>query len=312
MEIVDIAIIGAGPAGLAAGLYASRARARTVIFETGLPGGQIVTTDWIENYPGQPDGMPGSELGELMQKQAESFGAEVRSFAIVEGIEPRGEDFVMTVDGKPVGAKSVILATGAVPRKLHVPGEAEYTGRGVSWCAVCDGALYRDKTVAVVGGGDAAVEEAMFLARFASRVHLIHRRGELRATRCIAEKVHTNDKVEFHWSRTVKEIQGADGKVSGLLLESTVGESDEVLPLDGVFIYVGIVPKSDLVKELCDLDERGFVVVDTANMTSLPGLFAAGDVTNDTLKQAITAAAQGATAAYNAFMHSADRVCALA
>jgi thioredoxin reductase (NADPH) len=312
MEIVDIAIIGAGPAGLAAGLYASRARARTVIFETGLPGGQVVTTDWIENYPGQPQGMPGAELGELMQKQAESFGAEVRTFAIVESIEPRGEDFVVTVDGEPVGAKSVILATGAVPRKLHVPGEADYTGRGVSWCAVCDGALYREKTVAVVGGGDAAVEEALFLTRFASRVHLIHRRDELRATKCIAEKAFANDKVGFQWSRTVKEIQGADGKVSGLLLESTAGEDDEVLRVDGVFIYVGIIPKSDLVADLCELDERRFVIVDRANMTSLPGLFAAGDVTDDTLKQAITAAAQGATAAYNAFMHSSDRICSLA
>jgi thioredoxin reductase (NADPH) len=312
MEIVDIAIIGAGPAGLAAGLYASRARASTVIFECGLPGGQVVTTDWIENYPGQPDGMPGAELGELMQKQAESFGAEVRTFAIVEGIEPKGEDFVVTVDGEPVGAKSVILATGAVPSKLHVPGEAEYTGHGVSWCAVCDGALYRDKTVAVVGGGDAAVEEAVFLTRFASRVHLIHRRDELRATKCVAEKAFASDKVEFCWSRTVKEIQGADGKVSGLLLESTKGEEDEILHVDGVFIYVGTIPKSDLVKDLCDLDAQGFVVVDTANMTSLPGLFAAGDVTNDTLKQAITAAAQGATAAYNAFMHSSDRICSLA
>ncbi len=311
MEIVDIAIIGGGPAGLAAGLYASRARARTLVLETGLPGGQVVTTDWIENYPGHPEGMAGAELGELMRKQAEKFGCEIRTFAVVESIEPRGEDFVVTVDGEQVGAKAVILATGAVPRKLHVPGEAEYTGRGVSWCAVCDGALYREKTVAVIGGGDAAVEEAGFLTRFVDKVHLVHRRDELRATKCIAEKAFDNDKIDLVWNRTVKEIQGEGGKVSGVLLESTSGEDDLLLPVDGVFIYVGILPKSDLVKDLCDLDERGFVKVDVANMTSLPGLYAAGDVTNDTLKQAITAAAQGATAAYNAFMHSADRVCAL-
>ncbi len=312
MEIVDIVIIGGGPAGLAAGLYASRARAKTLVLETGLPGGQIVTTDWIENYPGHPDGMSGAELGELMRKQAEQFGAEIRTFAVVEKVEAHGEDFVVTVDGEPIGTKSVILATGAVPSKLHVPGEAEYTGRGVSWCAVCDGALYREKTVAVIGGGDAAVEEAAFLTRFVEKVYLVHRRDELRATKCIAEKAFANDKIELVLSRTVKEIQGEGGKVSGLVLESTKGEDDKLLPVDGVFIYVGILPKSDLVKDLCELDERGFVKVDVANMTSLPGLYAAGDVTNDTLKQAITAAAQGATAAYNAFMHSADRVCSLA
>jgi thioredoxin reductase (NADPH) len=311
MEIVDIVIIGGGPAGLAAGLYASRARAKTIVLESGLPGGQIITTDWIENYPGQPEGMTGQALGELMQKQAESFGAEVRGFSIVGSIEPRGVDFVVTVDGEPIGCKSVILATGAVPMHLHVPGEAEYTGRGVSWCAVCDGALYRDKTVAVVGGGDAAVEEAIFLTRFVDKVHLIHRRGELRATKCIAERAFANDKIEFRWSRTVKEITGDGSRVGSLILESTVGEPDLELPVDGVFIYVGVQPKSDLVKGLVDLDERAFVIVDVSNMTSLPGLFAAGDVTNDTLKQVVTAAAQGATAAYSAFMHSADRICSL-
>lgn len=312
MEIADIVIIGGGPAGLAAGLYASRARARTVVLETGLPGGQIVTTDWVENYPGHPQGMSGAELGELMLKQAEAFGAEVRTFATVEGIEPRGVDFVVSADGAEIGCKSVILATGAVPRKLNVPGEAEYTGRGVSWCAVCDGALYRDKTVAVIGGGDAAVEEALFLTRFVDKVHLVHRRDELRATQCIAERAVANDKIEFVWNRTVKEIAGDGTKVGALVLASTTGEPDMELPVDGAFIYIGIDPKSDLVKDICDLDEQGFIVVDVANMTSLPGLFAAGDVTNDTLKQVVTAAAQGATAAYNAFMHSADRICTLA
>jgi thioredoxin reductase (NADPH) len=311
MEIVDIAIVGGGPAGLAAALYASRARARTVVLEGGLPGGQIVTTDWIENYPGLPEGMAGTQLAEYMQKQAESFGAEIRTFGIVESIEPRGEDFVLSMDGEQLGTKTVILATGAIPKRLHVPGEAEYTGRGVSWCAVCDGALYRDKTVAVVGGGDAAVEEAIFLTRFVERVHLVHRRDELRATQCIAERGFDNDKITFEWNRTVKEIRGDGTRVGGLVLESTTGEPDTMLPVDGVFIYVGIDAKSDLVRDLCDLDQRGFVVVDGANMSSLPGLFAAGDVTNDTLKQVVTAAAQGATAAFNAFAHGAGRVCQL-
>jgi thioredoxin reductase (NADPH) len=205
----------------------------------------------------------------------------------------------------------VILATGAVPKRLSVPGEAEYTGRGVSWCAVCDGPLYRGKTVAIVGGGDAAIEEAIFLARFVDRVHVIHRRDELRATKCIAERGLDNDKITFEWSRTVTEIQGDGTKVSAVVLASTKGEPEKLLPVQGVFIYVGIDAKTDLVKDICDLDERGFVIVDTANMTSLPGLFAAGDVTNDTLKQVVTAAAQGATAAFNAFSHAEPRTCML-
>ena len=311
MEIVDIAIIGGGPAGLAACLYASRARAKTLLLESGLPGGQIVTTDWIENYPGMAEGMTGMQLAEYMHKQAGEWGADIRTFAAVESIEPRGEDFVITVDGEQVGTKSLILATGAIPRKLSVPGEADYTGRGVSWCAVCDGALYRDKTVAVVGGGDAAVEEAIFLTRFVERVHLIHRRDELRATKCIAERGFANDKITYEWNRTVKEVQGDGSKVTGLVLESTVGEPDALLPVDGVFIYVGIDAKSELVADICDLDAGGFVIIDNTNMTSLPGLFAAGDVTNDTLKQVVTAAAQGATAAFNAVAHSEPRVCQL-
>ena len=311
METVDIAIVGGGPAGLAAALYAARARADTVVLENVMPGGQVVMTDWIENYPGQPEGMSGSALGQLMQQQAESFGAKMRTFAGVERIEPRGDDFVLTVDGEPLGAKAVILATGAIPRHLGVPGEVEYTGRGVSWCAVCDGALYRDKTVAVVGGGDAAAEEAMFLTRFVKRVILVHRRDELRATRCIQERCFADPKISYEWSRTVTEIHGDGARVKGLTLASTVGETDGFVDVDGVFIYVGIEPKSDLVADICELDHRGFVVVDRTNMTSHPGLFAAGDVTNDTLKQVITAAAQGATAAYHAFMHSSARVCRL-
>lgn len=312
METIDIAVIGGGPAGLTAGLYAARARATTVVFETALPGGQIVTTDHVENYPGFPNGVSGAELGDLMHRQAEEFGAEFRNFASIESIEPEGIDFVLTnTEEEKVLAKAVILATGAVPKKLNVPGEAEFTGRGVSWCATCDGALYRDKTVAVVGGGDAAVEEAIFLTKFASKVYLIHRRDELRATKCIQERCFDNEKIELKWSRVVGEVVGENGKVTGLNLHATNDEPDELLPLDGVFIFVGVDPKSDLVKGLCELDAAGFVKTDVNGLTSYPGLYAAGDVTVGDLKQVVTAAADGASAAFEALRYIDERLCSI-
>jgi len=312
VETIDIAIVGGGPAGMTAALYAARARAKTVVFETALPGGQIVTTDHVENYPAFPDGISGSELGDLMYRQADRFGAEFRTFAAIEKIEPSDLDFVLTdSEGQQVLAKSVILATGAVPRKLGVPGEAEFTGRGVSWCATCDGALFRDKTVAVIGGGDAAVEEALFLTKFAAKVYLIHRRDELRATKCIQERCFDNEKIELKWNRVPVEVKGADGKVSGLMLQATNGEPDEFLPLDGVFIFVGVEPKSDLVRELCDLDGNGYVKIDPNGLTSYPGLYAAGDVTVSDLKQVITAASGGASAAFEALRYIDDRLCTI-
>ncbi len=312
MRTIDIAIIGAGPAGLTAALYAARARASTVVFEQGIPGGQIVTTDWVENYPGFPKGLSGQELGDLMLAQAEEFGAEVQSFTAVTSIKPADLDFIVTTsEDEEFLAKSVIIATGAIPKKLGVPGEAEFTGRGVSWCATCDGALFKDKVVSVVGGGDAAVEEALFLTKFASRVHLIHRRDELRATKCIQERCFANEKIEMQLSRTVKEIQGADGKVSGTLLASTSGEEDLLLPLDGVFIFVGIDPVNTTAIDLVELDEKGYIKIDHDGRTNWPGLFAAGDVTDSELKQVITAAAKGASAAFEALRFIDEKVCSI-
>jgi len=312
VETVDIAIIGGGPAGLTAALYAARARAKTLVFETALPGGQIVTTDWVENYPGFPEGLSGAELAELMHRQAERFGAEFRTFASIERIEPLDLDFVVTnSEDEQVLAHAVILATGAVPKKLGVSGEAEFTGRGVSWCATCDGALFRDKAVAVVGGGDAAVEEAMFLTKFARIVYIIHRRGELRATKCIQERCFENEKIQMKWSRVVTGITGAEGRVTGVELAATNGEPDELLPLDGVFIFVGVDPKSELVRELCDLDDAGFVKIDHNGLTSCAGLYAAGDVTDSDLKQVVTAAAKGASAAFEALRWIDERLCSV-
>ncbi len=301
---IDIAIIGGGPGGLAAALYAARGRAKTVVFERGIPGGQIITTDWVENYPGFPNGLSGAELGDLMTKQAEEHGAVIRTFSPVSSLELLDDGtFRLTSEDEEFTATAVILATGAIPRKLGVPGEAEYTGRGVSWCATCDGALYKDKTVCVVGGGDAAVEEAMFLTKFASRVHLIHRRDELRATKCIQERCFANDRIELHWNRTVAEIIGEDGKVTAVRLQSTVGLEDVMLPVDGVFIFVGVHPVNELAKGLCELSESGYILIDHDGRTSVPGLFAAGDVTDSELKQVITAAAKGASAAFEALRY---------
>jgi thioredoxin reductase (NADPH) len=303
-EHIEIAIIGGGPAGLAAALYAARGRAKTVVFERGLPGGQIVTTDWVENYPGFPQGISGTQLGDLMTQQAEIHGAVIRTFAPVESIqvEPSGH-FLITSEDEEFEADCVIVATGAVPRKLGIPGEAEFTGRGVSWCATCDGALFKEKVVAVVGGGDAAVEEAMFLTKFAARVHLIHRRDEFRATKCIQERCRINPKVEEHLSRIPIEVVGEDGRVAGVKLESTNGQPEEFLPVQGVFIFVGVHPVSELVNELVDLTDNGYITIDHDGRTSVPGLFAAGDVTDSELKQVITAASKGASAAFEALRY---------
>jgi thioredoxin reductase (NADPH) len=311
MNEIDVAIIGGGPGGLTAALYAARARAKTVVFEQGIPGGQIVTTDWVENYPGFPKGLSGQELGDLMVAQAEEFGAEIKSFTPVEKIAAADLDFVVTADGEDYLARAVIVATGAVPRKLGIPGEAEFTGRGVSWCATCDGALFKDKVVCVVGGGDAAVEEAMFLTKFASKVYLIHRRDELRATKCIQERCFENPKIEIKWSRIPVEIKGVDNKVAGVQLEATNDDEDEFLPLDGVFIFVGVNPMNELVGGLLDLDENGYIKIDHDGRTSWPGIFAAGDVTDSELKQVVTAAAKGASAAFEALRMVDEKVCSI-
>ena len=299
-EILDIAIVGGGPAGLTAALYGGRARVRTAIFEAGLPGGQIMTASHVENYPGFPEGVDGSELGDLMNRQAEKWGAEIHTISPVENIRQDSCGFVLTVDGKEVKSRTVILATGAIPKKLGIPGEAEFTGHGVSWCATCDAPLYHDKIVAVVGGGDSAAQEALFLTRYAKQVHLVHRRQELRATACIQERCFLNEKIIMEWPRVLKEVLGQEGKVFAVKVKSPEDGSEKTIPVDGVFIFVGVDPQSALVADLCELDEQGFVVVDRNGRTSLPGLYAAGDVTNYELKQVVTACARGAYAVNDA------------
>jgi thioredoxin reductase (NADPH) len=307
-ETVDIAIVGAGPAGLTAALYGARARARTVVFETGLPGGQIVTASWVENYPGFPDGVTGQELGDLMFQQAEKAGAGFRTLSPVEVISAKGRAYTLSVGKEEVDGRTVILATGAIPRKLGIPGEAKFAGRGVSWCATCDGPLYRDKIVAVIGGGDSATQEALYLAKIAREVHLVHRRDELRATQCLQEQCFFEPQIIMHLSHIVEEILGEDGKVSGVKLRSTESGSESVLSVDGVFEFVGIDAQSALVADLCDLTDQGFVKVDRNGLSSRAGLYAAGDVTDYELKQVVTACARGALAAYHAVQYLGTRI----
>jgi thioredoxin reductase (NADPH) len=308
-DTVDVAIVGGGPAGLTAALYGARARAKTVVFETGLPGGQVVSASWVENYPGFPNGISGQGLGDLMLQQAQNAGAEFRTLSPVEAIRPKGCDFVLTVGKEEVDARTVILATGAIPRKLGIPGEADFTGRGVSWCATCDGPLYRDKVVAVIGGGDSATQEALYLAKIAKEVHLIHRRDELRATQCLQDQCVFNPQIIMHLSQVVEEILGEGGKVSGVRLRSKEDESEELLAVDGVFEFVGIDAQSALVAGLCELDDSGFVKVDHNGLTSHLGLYAAGDVADYELKQVVTACARGAFAVYHALHYLDTRVC---
>jgi len=294
----DVIIIGGGPAGLAAGLYASRGGLKTAIFEKALVGGQIVLTTEIENYPGVDGNVSGFDIIEKMKKQAVDFGVDI----IEEGIDAIGLRGLCKLIETPKGkyeAKAVIVATGAHPRKLNVPGEQKLTGRGVSYCATCDGALYRGKRVAVVGGGDSAVEEAQFLAKFAEKVYIIHRRDKFRAEKIIQERAFKNPKIEMIWDSIVQEVNGTMAVESLTLYNKNTKETSK-LAVDGVFVYVGIIPNTELVESRVELDDRDFIVTDETMHTTVPGVFAAGDVIHKVLRQVVTAAADGAIAAFSA------------
>ncbi len=294
----DVAIVGGGPAGLSAAIYAARGGLKTVIFEKALVGGQITVTAEVENYPGFEESVSGFDIVEKMQKQAEKFDAEIK-IEEVKAIGLEGLCKIVETNKATYRVKSVIIATGAHPRKLAVPGEEKYTGRGVSYCATCDGALYRGKVVAVIGGGDSAVEEAMFLTKFASKVYIIHRRDQLRAVKILQERVFTNKKIEIIWDSVVQEIQGGDF-VEKLLLYNKKTKKNSELPLDGVFIFVGIIPSSELVESRVNFDDQNFIKTDETMHTEIPGVYAAGDVTHKVLRQIVTAGSDGATAAFSA------------
>lgn len=296
----DVAVIGGGPAGLTAGIYAGRGQLSTVILEKGLPGGQIAQTQEVENYPGFPDVITGPELSERMVKQAEKFGAEI-IMEEVQSLEKKAEGgFVVRAYDGDYHAKAVIIATGANPRRLDVPGEDEFYGRGVSTCATCDGFFYRDKEVIVVGGGDAAVEEGMFLTKFASKVTVIHRRDELRANKEAQKRAFENPKMHWVWDTVVEEVLGADGQVTGVKAKNIKTNEVSTIRADGVFIYVGHIPNTEFLSGIVKLNDHGYVDVRDEIYTNVEGIFSAGDVSDEVYRQLSTSVGAGTRAAMSA------------
>ncbi|MEW8973408.1 MAG: thioredoxin-disulfide reductase [Tissierellaceae bacterium] len=301
--IYDVVIIGGGPAGLAAGLYAARAKLNTIIIEKGANGGQIATTDEVENYPGSMENVTGPKLVARMLEQAEGFGAKRVSDEIIE-VDFSDKIKVLKSAKEEYRAKSVIIATGAVPRLIGAPGEKELTGRGVSYCATCDAAFFQDLEVYVMGGGDTAVEEAIYLTKFAKKVTIIHRRDELRAAKSIQEKAFKNEKIGFMWDTAITEIKG-DGMLESFVVKNLkTGEEREIFPDEedgafGIFVFIGYLPATKLFKDIIHMD-RDYIITDEDMKTNVPGVFAAGDNRVKSLRQVVTATSDGAIAAVQA------------
>lgn len=297
----EVIIIGSGPAGYTAAIYAARAQLNPLVIASSVePGGELMKTTEVENYPGFPEGLMGPDLMANFQAQAERFGAEILFDDVVE-VDLKGDvKIVKTGMGETYEAKTVIISTGAAYRELGLPNEKALSGHGVSWCATCDGFFFREKTIAVVGGGDSAMEEANFLTKFASKVYIIHRRETLKASKIMQQRAFDNPKIEFIWNSAVAELKG-DGKLEAVVLEDTRNGDRTELALDGLFIAIGNDPRVSLVENQVELTEDRFIKVDgRSSRTTLPGVFAAGDVIDPTYRQAITAAGSGCVAALDA------------
>ncbi len=297
----ELIILGGGPAGLTAGLYAARARIDHLLIEKGAPGGQIMQTDWVDNYPGFPDGISGFDLTEKMAAQARRFELN-EATAMVTGIDLSDEKKkVLTLDsGETVSCTALIICTGAQPSTLNIPGEEEFRGKGVSYCGTCDAPFYRNMEVAVVGGGNTAVEEAIYLTKFASKVYVIHRRDELRATKIIQEHAFANEKIEFIWNSQVTEIEGDNSGVQNLKVRNNDGTVSD-LPVQGIFVLIGVTPNSEqLPLDVLSHDKWGFVHADIESRTNVAGVLAAGDICSKDVRQIINAAGEGAVAVLSA------------
>ena len=296
----DVIIVGSGPAGYTAALYAARAELKPLVFEGYEFGGELMNTTEVENFPGFAEGVMGPDLMSNMREQAEKFGADLRP-ELVERVDFSGEEKKVYVDGEEYRARAVILATGAAPRHLGIPGEEQLTGRGVSTCATCDGFFFKDHHIAVVGGGDSAMEEATFLTTFGSKVSLIHRSENFRASKIMLERARANEKIEFITNTVVEEVQEADGKVGGLKLRNTVTGEEQVLDATALCVAIGHDPRSAFLEGQVTVDEAGYIQVEApTTATSVPGVFAAGDVVDNIYRQAITAAGAGCRAALDA------------
>lgn len=296
METFEIAIIGGGGAGLTAAVYAARSRRSTIVFEGDVTGGQIATTDIVENYPGFPDGINGFDLAQSIVKQAEKFGARMEYTQVNNLSHEADGTFVLATESAKYGARAVIATAGADYNKLGVPGEADFVGRGVSYCATCDAAFFANQDVIVVGGGDAAIDEALFTTRYARTVTIVHRRDTLRASAILQERARANDKIRFLWDTVVERIEGQDTVGRVVLRNVKTGETSE-RETSAVFIFIGQAPNSHLLKGLVRLDPGGHAIVDLEMATDLPGLFVAGDLRTKAARQMISAAGDGATAA---------------
>ena len=293
----QLIIVGGGPAGLTAGLYAARGRLKVLLIEKGATGGQVLVTDWVDNYPGFAEGVSGFDLIDKMTAHADRFGLE-KKFAVITALDLVGEVKSVTLEnGEILTAKTIILCTGAKPRRLDIPGEYEYSGRGVSYCATCDGPFYRNQEIAVVGGGNTAIQEALHLTKFASKVTVIHRRGELRATKILQEKAFCNSKIDFLWNTRILEIRGTkNAGVEELLLQHHNGD-ESTLKVTGIFILIGIAPNNDILPlDQLQTDAAGFIVTDEEMAASIPGVYAAGDIRSKRARQIVNAAGEGAVA----------------
>jgi thioredoxin reductase (NADPH) len=298
MKTYEVIIIGGGPAGLTAGLYTSRSRLRTLLIETGLFGGQITTTELIENYPGFPQGINGAELSQMMEEQAKRFGLETVNQEVLE-VRLEEDWKVVRTHESDYYSEALIISSGTEYRKLGIPGEDAFIGKGVSFCATCDGAFFKDSRIVVVGGGDSAITEALFLTKFSKEVTIIHRRDALRATKIYQERAFANPKIKFLWNSVIQEIRG-DKMVQSILVKNVKTNEVKEFQTDGVFLFVGISPRTQFLKGLVQMDEGGYILTNENGETSVKGIFAAGDCRKKLLRQVTTAVGDGATAAFAA------------